>query len=447
MRSLPRRPPKTRYAKSGDGHIAYQVVGEGPFDLVLVPGFVSNVEHYWEMPGVPEIMERLAGFSRLILWDKRGTGLSDPVSQVPTLEERMDDLRAVMDAAGSERAALYGISEGGPMAILFAATYPERVRSLVLYGTTPRFSQGDDFPHGWSPERVEGMLDEIERDWGEGALLEDFAPSYAQDEQMREVWGRYERAGASPSMGRAVLEALAEIDVRPLLDSVHVPTLVLHRTGDRIAAVEGARLIAETIPGARIVEFEEPDHLPMVGDVDALLDEIGEFLTGVRPARPTDRVLATVLFTDIVGSTQRAAELGDRNWRGVLERHDALVRRELHRHQGREVKTVGDGFLATFDGPARAIQCALAAEQGVRDLGIRIRAGLHTGECERMGEDVAGMAVNIGARVAALAGPGDVLVSSTVKDLVVGSGIEFSERGEQVLKGVPGAWRLFAVER
>jgi pimeloyl-ACP methyl ester carboxylesterase/class 3 adenylate cyclase len=423
------------------------VVGEGPFDLVLVPGFVSNVEHYWQMPNVPEILERLAGCSRLILWDKRGTGLSDPVSQVPTLEERMDDLRAVMDAAGSERAALYGISEGGPMSILFAATYPERVRSLVLYGTTPRFSQAEDFPYGWSSERLEGMLEEIERDWGEGALLEDFAPSYASDDAVREVWGRYERAGASPAMGRAVLQALAAIDVRPLLASVHVPTLVLHRTGDRIAAVEGARLIAESIPGARIVEFDEPDHLPMVGDMDAVVDEIVEFLTGARPARTTDRVLATVLFTDIVGSTQRAAELGDRGWRTVIERHDALVRRELHRHHGREVKTVGDGFLATFDGPARAIHCALAAEQGVRDLGIRIRAGLHTGECERMGDDIGGMAVNIGARVAALAGPGDVLVSRTVKDLVVGSGIEFSERGERVLKGVPGAWRLFAVER
>jgi pimeloyl-ACP methyl ester carboxylesterase/class 3 adenylate cyclase len=421
-------------------------VGEGSFDLVLVPGFVSNVEHYWEMPVVPQIMERLASFSRLILWDKRGTGRSDPVSGVPTLEERMDDLRAVMDAAGSERAALYGISEGGPMSLMFAATYPGRVRALVLYGTTPRFSQAEDFPYGWSPEHAESMLEEIERDWGEGALLEEFAPSYAHDEAMREVWGRYERAGASPAMGHAVMQALNQIDVRSLLGSVYVPTLVVHRTGDRIASVEGARLIAQSIAGARIVEFDEPDHLPMVGDWEAVLAEIEEFLTGTRPVRPADRVLATVLFTDIVGSTQRAGELGDRRWRELIERHDLMVRRQLGRYQGREVKTVGDGFLATFDGPARAIQCAVDVEQAVRDLGIRVRAGLHTGECERMGHDVGGMAVNIGARVAALAGPGDVLVSSTVKDLVVGSGIGFSERGEHTLKGVPGSWRLFAVE-
>jgi class 3 adenylate cyclase/pimeloyl-ACP methyl ester carboxylesterase len=419
-------------------------VGDGPLDLVLVPGFVSNVEHYWDMPVVPQLFERLASFTRLILWDKRGTGLSDPVSDVPTLEERMDDLRAVMDAAGSERAALYGISEGGPMSILFAATYPERVTALVLYGTTPRFSQADDFPPGWAPGQVDSWLEEIERDWGDGALLEEFAPSHVGNDAMRELWGRYQRAGASPAMGRAVLQALAAIDVRPLLDSVHVPTLVLHRTGDRIASVEGARMIAGQIPGARLVEFDEPDHLPMLGDAEALIDEIEEFLTGVRPARRTDRVLATVLFTDIVGSTERAAELGDRRWRDLIQRHDALVRGELRRYQGREVKTIGDGFLATFDGPARAIQCALETEQAVRDLGIRIRAGLHTGECERMGDDVGGMAVNIGARVAGIAGPGDVLVSSTVKDLVVGSGIEFSERGEHTLKGVPGSWRLFA---
>ncbi|MGA9103177.1 adenylate/guanylate cyclase domain-containing protein [Aeromicrobium sp.] len=437
--------PRTRYARSAGAHIAYQTVGDGPIDVVMIPGFVSNVEHYWDMPVVPEIFEQFAGFSRLIIWDKRGTGLSDPVSAVPTLEERVDDLCAVMDAAGSEHAALWGVSEGGPMSLMMAASHPDRVSSLVLYGTTPRFSRADDFPHGWDTAKTEAMLHAIEESWGDGGLLSYFGPSVADDPVARRIWARYERAGASPGMARAVIEALAAIDVRSLLPSVRVPTLVLHRTGDLVATIEGARLIADRIPDSRIVEFDEVDHAPMFGDSQALVDEIEEFLTGTRSERVVDRVLATVLFTDVVGSTERAAAMGDSSWRRLIERHDDIVRDLLRRYRGREIKTMGDGFLATFDGPARAIACSVSLERAVHELGIEIRAGLHTGECERMGDDVGGMAVNIGARIAALAGPGEVLVSSTVKDLVVGSPIVFAERGVHELKGVPGSWQLFAI--
>ena len=438
--------PETRYAKSGDVHIAYQVVGDGPFDLVLVPGFVSNVEHYWEMPVVPAMFERLAAFSRLILWDKRGTGLSDPVTGVPSIDERMDDLRAVMDAAGSERAALFGVSEGGPMSLLFAATYPARTLALALYGTTPRFSAAPDFPFGWSPDDYQARLDAIERDWGAAALIEQFAPSGAGDEQLRAVWSRYQRAGASPGMARAVLQALAELDVRPILETVRVPTLILHRTDERVATVHGARLMAEMIPDVKLIELPGRDHLPFVGDWEVLIDEIEEFLTGARPARTSARVLATVLFTDIVGSTERAATLGDRAWRDVLERHDTAVRRQLDRYRGREIKQTGDGFLAAFDGPARAVECATSISGVVRPLGIEVRAGVHTGECEQRGDDLGGIGVHIGARIAALAQPGEVLTSSTVKDLVVGSRLRFADRGAYELKGVPDRWRLYAVE-
>ena len=441
------RGPQTHYARTGDAHIAYQVYGEGPIDLALVPGFVSNVEHYWEMPNVPEMFERVASFARLILFDKRGTGLSDPVVGVPTLEERMDDLKAVLDAVGSERTALWGVSEGGPMSLMFAATYPERTTELILYGTTPRFSQAPDFPFGWSEEFTKAGLADIEEHWGDGALMEMFAPGYADDEVAREMWGRYQRAGASPSMARRVLEALGEIDARDILPAVNVPTLILHRTDERVAAVEGARYMAERIPGARLVELEGSDHLPMLGDFGAILDEVEEFMTGSRRPREHDRVLSTVLFTDIVGSTARAAELGDRGWRELLERHDALVRRQLSRYDGREVKRTGDGFLATFDGPARAIRCAEDISLGVRPTGLQIRAGLHTGECELMSDDIGGMAVHIAARVMAAADAGEVLVSSTVKDLVVGSGLNFADRGAHPLKGVPDEWRLYAVAR
>jgi pimeloyl-ACP methyl ester carboxylesterase len=438
------QPPRTRYALSGDAHIAYQAFGEGDLDLVFVPGFVSNIEHYWEMPRVPDLLERLASFARVVLFDKRGTGLSDPVPGPPPLEQRMDDMQAVMDAAGVERAALFGISEGGPASVLFAATYPERTSALVLYGSTPRFRTDSDISWGATDEQIELVLAEVSSRWGEGALLQAFAPGAASDPQMDEVWGRFQRAGASPAMARAVMAALFEIDVRDVLPTIRVPTLVLHRTGDLIAPVEGARLMAEKIPDARLVEFEGTDHVPFTGDFEPVLDEMEEFLTGTRQARPLDRVLATVMFTDIVDSTQRAAATGDRRWRELIGRHDELTRRQLDRFRGREVKTLGDGFLATFDGPARAIECACAIRDGVGPLGLEVRAGLHTGECELDGEDVRGMAVNIGARVGALAGANEVLVSSTVKDLVVGAELRFAERGEHELKGVPGRWRLYA---
>ena len=437
-------PPRTRYALSGDAHIAYQVFGEGDLDLVFVPGFVSNIEHYWEMPQVPDLLERLASFARVVMFDKRGTGLSDPVAGPPPLEQRMDDMQAVMDAAGVERAALYGISEGGPASVLFAAPYPDRTSALVLYGSTPRFRTDSDISWGATDEMIEMALAETSARWGDGALLRMFAPAAAAEPGMEEVWGRFQRASASPAMARAVVASLYEIDVRPILPTIRVPTLIMHRTGDLVAPVEGARLMAEKIPGARLVEFEGTDHVPFTGDFNPVLDEMEEFLTGTRHARPLDRVLATVMFTDIVDSTRLAADAGDRRWRGLIKRHDELTRRELDRYRGREVKTLGDGFLATFDGPARAIECACAIRDGVSAHGLEVRAGLHTGECELYGDDVRGMAVNIGARVGALAGANEVLVSSTVKDLVVGADLEFAERGEHELKGVPGKWRLYA---
>jgi pimeloyl-ACP methyl ester carboxylesterase len=438
------RTPRTRYALSGDAHIAYQVFGEGDLDLVFVPGFVSNIEHYWEMPQVPDLLERLGSFARVVIFDKRGTGLSDPVAGPPPLEQRMDDMQAVMDAAGLERAALYGISEGGPASVLFAATYPERTSSLVLYGSTPRFRTDSDISWGATDEQIELLLAETSRTWGDGALLGLFAPGAAKDPGMEEVWGRFQRASASPAMARAVVAALFEIDVRDILSTIRVPTLILHRTGDLVAPVEGARLMAERIPDARLVEFEGSDHVPFTGDFEPVVDEMEEFLTGTRASRPLDRILATVMFTDIVDSTRRAADAGDRRWKELIGRHDELTRDQLDRFRGREVKTLGDGFLATFDGPARAIECACAIRDGAGPLGLEVRAGLHTGECELANDDVRGMAVNIGARVGALAEANEVLVSSTVKDLVVGAELAFAERGEHELKGVPGRWRLFA---
>ena len=439
-------PPRTRYAKVGRVSIAYQVVGDGPLDLVFIPGYVSNVEYYWEMPTMIGAMERLASFSRLIVWDKRGTGLSDPVDRVPTLDERADDLQAVMDAAGSERAALFGISEGGPMGMLFAAAHPERTSALILHGVSPKFSSSADWEWGWSPEEIAARLAELERDWGEAALIDLFAPSRVNDEAARQVWARFQRTGASPAMGRAVYEALCEIDCREVLPAIRVPTLIVHRTGERVAKVEAARYMAQRIPGAKLVELPGIDHAFTMGEWEPVVDEIEQFLTGVRPERPVDRVLATVLFTDIVGSTARAADVGDQRWRELLSAHNALIRRALERFGGKEVKTTGDGFLATFAGPSRAIECARALHDGVQQLGLEIHVGLHTGECELMGEDVGGLAVHIGARVAALAQPCEVLVSSTVKDLVAGSGIRFDDRGRHALKGIPGEWQLFAIK-
>jgi pimeloyl-ACP methyl ester carboxylesterase len=439
--------PETRYAKSGDVNIAYQVVGEGPLDLVLVQGWISHLEYGWEDPAIAHLLRRLASFSRLILFDKRGTGLSDRVSvtELPTLEERMDDVRAVMDAVGSERAALMGISEGGPMSALFAATYPERTSALVLYGSYAKWIRDESYP--WAPPREshERAFKGLERNWGQGFGLEFIAPSVANDERVRQWWGTYQRRAASPGAAVALYRMNIEIDIRHILPTIRVPTLVLHRSGDRLLAAGGARYMADRIDGARYVELPGDDHAPWWGDSDAVLDQVQKFLTGVRPAPEPDRMLATVLFTDIVGSTQRASELGDRRWLELLDSYYALARRELERFRGREVKRTGDGFLATFDGPARGIRCASAVSESAGQLGLEIRAGLHTGECEIMGEDVGGIAVHIGARVAAEAAPGEVLVSSTVKDLVAGSGLQFEDRGSHHLKGVPDEWRLFAV--
>jgi len=435
--------PKTQYARNGAVNIAFQVVGDGPIDLALVPGFISHVDLLWTLPEATAFMRRLASFSRLILFDKRGTGLSDPVAGLSSLEERMEDLHAVLDAAGSERPALLGVSEGGPMSVLFAATYPDRVTSLLLYGSYPTGKRGS------LEERMEARFAEltaiVDEHWGEGLAIEWFVPSLAGSPTLRRTWGLFERAAASPGMVGALIRSYREIDVTPLLPTLRVPTRVLHREHDTAVAVEGARAVADEIPGARYVELAGNDHIPWLGDSDALLDEVEEFITGSRHAPEPDRGLATVLFTDIAGSTERAATLGDRRWREPLERHHTLVRDQLAAYGGREVKTLGDGFLATFDGPARAIRCACAIADRSSSEGVEIREGVHTGECELMGDDVGGMAVHIGARVAALASPGEVLVSSTVKDLVVGSGIEFADRGTHELKGVPGEWRLLAV--
>jgi pimeloyl-ACP methyl ester carboxylesterase len=436
---------RTRYAKSGEVHIAYQVTGTGPLDLVFVPGGFTHIEYLLEEPSFARFCQRLASFSRLIRFDKRGTGLSDRASGIPTLEQRMDDVRAVMDAVGSERAALLGVSEGGPMSMLFAATYPARTSALVLQGAFAKLVSDAEYPWGLEPEIFRGFADLVEYRWGEGDSLAMFAPSVEDDERFKRWWGRIERLGASPGAALTLAQMAAEIDVRNLLPAIRVPTLILHRTGDKFVQAGGARYMADRIPGAKLVELPG-DHLPFVGDQDSILDEIEQFLTGVRHRPEPDRLLATVFFVDIVGSTEQAAELGDRRWRDLLEAFYRLVRAELERFRGHEANVAGDGFFATFDGPARAIRCAGAIRDAVKNLGIAVRAGLHTGECEVIGDGFGGIAVHIGARVAAKAGAGEVVVSSTVKDLVAGSGLRFADRGAHTLKGIPGEWRLFAVE-
>jgi len=436
-----------QYAKSGDLNIAYASMGAGAIDVVLVPGFVSHLEFSFENPYIRAVSERLARFARLITFDKRGTGMSDPVDGVATLEERMDDIRAVMDATGSERAALLGVSEGGTLAIMFAATYPERTRALVLAGAMARSTWAPDYP--WAATR-EAYLESIQEfmapTWGTGENVEYFAPSLAGDEAIRRWWGKMERFAASPSMMTKVFETFLATDVRDALPLVQAPTLILHRTGDRVVNVRAGRYLAEHIKGSKYVELPGSDHALWAGDTEAALGLVEEFLTGARSALPeeVDRVLATVMFVDLVGSTERAAAMGDRAWRALLERYYAVAREELARFRGREVKTIGDGVLATFDGPARGIRAARAIEARVKELGLEARAGLHTGECEVMDGDVGGIAVHIGSRVCSAAGANEVLVSSTVKDLVAGSGIEFSEKGPRELKGVPGTWTLFA---
>jgi pimeloyl-ACP methyl ester carboxylesterase len=435
----------TKYARSGDVHIAYQVVGDGAHDLVLVPGWVSHVEYAWEQPQYAGFLRRLASFSRLIVLDRRGTGLSDRVPAPPTLEQRMDDVRAVMDAVGIERAAILGLSEGGPMCLMFAATYPERTSALLLYGTFARILRAPDYPIGLPRDTFERFLEGAVRAWGTGVTVDLFAPSLAQDDRFRHSWARFERFAASPSGIKALLRMLDETDARRALPIIRVPTLIIHRHGDLVTRVDGARYIAERIEGARYVELPGIDHFPWAGDAEKVVLEIEDFLTGARRGPEPDRVLATVMFTDIVGATERAAGLGDRRWRELLESHHAVVRKELARFRGREIDTAGDGFLAAFDGPARAVRCAQAVVRELKRLGLEIRAGLHAGECELMGDKLGGIAVHIGARVASLASAAEVLVSGTVKDLVAGSGLAFEDRGQHVLKGVPGDWRLYAV--
>jgi pimeloyl-ACP methyl ester carboxylesterase len=437
-------PPATRYAKSGDVHIAYQVVGDGPLDLVWVQGWVSNVEAMWDVRPMARFVERLASFSRVILFDKRGTGLSDPVPEegLPSLEVRMDDLRAVLDSVGSERTALLGHSEGGNMCVLFAATYPERTVALITFSVYAKRVWSPDYPWAPTSEERATWLRDVERAWGGPELIADLVPSLVHEPTLLEEAARYWRLSASPQAAVALGKMNTQIDVRAVLPTIRVPTLVMHRTGDRDIDVEEGRYIASRIPDAKFVELPGSDHFMWTDDADRVLDEIEEFLTGVRRGPEPNRVLATVLFTDIVGSTERAAQLGDRKWRDLLEKHNAVVRRTLGLFRGREVDTAGDGFLATFDGPARAIRCARAIVDQVRELGLEVRAGLHTGECELAGDDVRGIAVHIGARVAALAGPGEVLVTRTVRDLVAGSGIEFEDRGTHDLKGIPDDWQL-----
>ena len=435
--------PETRYVRSGGAYIAYRIIGGGPVDLVMLSGGFSHVELQLEEPSFARFLGRLASFCRLIILDVRGTGLSDKTMNLPTLEEQVDDVLAVLDAAGSERAALFGLSQGGVLASLFAAAHPDRATALILFGTCARLTRTDGYPYGRTPEEVERYLQITEQGWGHGVALPFLAPTMAGDEAFKRWFAKLERQGASPGNMLAVLRLHRDVDIRQVLPAIHVPALVLHRAGDAYREVGHGRYLAAHIPGAKYVELPGPDHLAYVGDQDAVLDEVEEFLTGVRRGPEPDRVLATVLFTDIVGSTERAVAAGDRTWRDLLDRHNTLVRRELDHFRGREVDTAGDGFLATFDGPARAIRCARQVAEKIPGLGLELRSGLHTGEIELAGEHIRGIAVHIGARVMSMAGPREVLVSSTVKDLVAGSGIEFEDRGEHALKGVPGTWRIY----
>ena len=441
-----RKPGETYYARSGDLQIAYQMLGDGDLDLVYVPGFVSHVEVFLEHPHIHRHLASLASFSRLLFFDKRGVGMSDRWDSAPTLDERMDDIRAVMDHAGVERASFFAVSEGGPLALLFAATYPERVRSLVFYATGARFARGEDYPHGLTLEQIDAFLPVMREGWGvvDPASLALAAPSKMDDPEFVEGWARARRIAASPKMATDILRLNCEIDVRGILPTVQAPALVLHRSGDRFVDIEHGRYLAEHLPNAEFVELDGTDHMPFI-DPDQIAVEAEEFLTGHRSVPEPDRALATVLFTDIVGSTERAANEGDAHWRALLDHHDRCTRRTVERLGGRVVKSTGDGVLATFDRPSAAIEAARATADAVADVGLQIRAGVHTGEIELRGDDVSGIAVHIGARVGALAGPGEVLVSSTVKDLVVGSSFRFQHHGYHALKGIPGDWQVFSV--
>jgi class 3 adenylate cyclase/alpha-beta hydrolase superfamily lysophospholipase len=442
--------PKTQYAKTSDGtHIAYQVVGNGPIDLVYVPSWVSHIEWAWEDPNYAHFLTRLGSFSRLIWFDKRGTGLSDRASRLPILDEQMDDVTAVMDAVGSKRAALFGHGDGGTLCAVLAASHPERVSALIVAACSPRFVRADDYPWGVTPELMVFLEGVIEEAWGRFAETEYvsiLAPSAVDDSLFLAWFDTLTRLGASPSAAIELMRIYALGDIRAVLPTISVPTLVLQRSEDPLIEPAHGQYFAEHVPGATYVEIPGRDYLINVGDVDRMADEIQHFLTGVRGGSPAERILATVMFTDIVGSTEWAVSLGDARWRELLDAHDALIRRQLARFRGHEVKTLGDGFMATFDGPARAIECATAISDGVRGLGIEIRTGIHTGEVEVRGDDIGGIAVHLAKRVESQATPGDVLVSRTVVDLVAGSTIEFEDRGQQELKGVPGTWRLYAVK-
>ena len=426
--------PVIRYAKSGDVHIAYQVFGSGTTDLVFVPGFISHIENYWEHPDTARWLLRLGRFARVIMFDKRGTGLSDPVRERPSLDLRMDDVRAVMDAAGSESAAVLGVSEGGALAALFAATYPQRCQRLVLYGAFARFPKSADV--------LKPFIKYADRAWGSGLSLPAWAPSRQNDAALQQWWGRFERLGGSPAAATAVMRMTAETDVSDVLSAIRVPTLVIHCKEDTLIPIESGRSIARDIPGAQLIELPGQDHLFFIHE--QIVECIEEFLTGSVSGAESHRVLATVLFTDIVGSTARAEQIGDRRWHDLLDAHHAAVRRELAHYRGSEVKSLGDGFLATFDGPARAVRCACAIAEAIRPLGIDVRCGLHTGEIEVGERDVQGIAVHIAARISAAASAGEVLVSRTVKDLVAGSGLRFSDRGKHSLKGLQDAMELYA---
>jgi pimeloyl-ACP methyl ester carboxylesterase len=443
--------PDTYYAKTGDGlSIAYQVFGTGP-DLLFVPGYMSNLELNWDLPAYAGLLQRLASFSRVIAVDRRGTGLSDRLSpgEQPPLEILMEDLGRVLDEVESERATLAGFLDGGYLCTLFAATHPERTRALVLYGTSASGKWSPDYPWQWKPDRWESFIDEMASGWGTQQFADDglrwYAPRAYQDETTRRWWGRYQRLSASPGSAIALERLYSQTDVRHILPSIRVPTLVLHRREDPVEPVEGARFIAREIPGAKYVELEGVDNPPWAGDSNAIVDEIEEFLTGIRRVPEPDRVLSTVLFTDIVGSTEQLARIGDEPWKDLLARHDELAKTEIQQARGTYVDSTGDGVFATFDGPARAVRCATALSKVMRPLGIEIRAGCHTGEIELAGNAVRGIAVHIGARVAAMAGPSEVLVSSMVKDLVAGSGLTFQDAGEHDLKGVPDRWHLYRV--
>lgn len=434
--------PETRYVRSGDVSVAYQVMGEGPIDLIIVPGIVSHVEFFHEFPGYTNFLRRLASFARVITFDKRGQGLSDRIAGAPTLDERMDDLHAVMNAIGVARSALLGVSEGASMSALFSATYPEKVSHLILCGGFARFSNCADFDLMYTMEQMRRSVPS----WGTGASIKTFTPSLAVDPDMTKLWAKGERLCLSPGSYKAMIEVNALIDVRAILPQIRVPTLVLHRTTDKAVAVGNGRYLAAHIPAARCIEYPSGDHAPFVGDVEALCGDVEEFVTGHREAvvEDVDRVLATVLFTDIVESTRQLANVGDKAWRRLLDEHDSMASRLIEQHRGRLIKTTGDGILASFDGPGRAIRCALAFSDAAARIGLSVRAGLHTGEVELRGADISGIAVNAASRIMTEARSGEILVSRVVTDLVAGGSVKFTHHEVRELKGLPGRWDLFA---